>query len=112
MQEQTQDLFFHKYAEDKEGNALNSVICKTTCIAREKLSFNGMAGHTRTPGNAQFCLLIITDATGKAVDPRQYKFEKDQPIPGIVDSGKPVLDMKTGEPSGLTWAMPKSAMSE
>ena len=99
-------LYFHKYSENREGTALNSVICKTACIQREQVSFNGMAGHTRTTGDAKFCLLIITDENGVTVNPRQYKFEKDQPIPGIIDSGKPVLDMTTGEPAGLTWAMP------
>ena len=101
-------LYFHKYAEDKEGNPLNSVICKTECISREKLSFNGLAGHTRTPGDAQFCLLIITDEDGKTVNPRQYKFEKDQILPGIVDSGVPVINRDTQEESGLTWARPAS----
>jgi len=106
MSETTKVLFFHKYAVDKDGNNLKSIICKTECLSREKLSFNGMTGHTRTPGTAQFCLLIITDENGNTVEPRQYKFEKDQLIPGIIDSGKPVIDQSSGEETGLTWAMP------
>ena len=101
-----QDLFFHKYAEDKEGNPLNSVICKTECISREKLSFNGKTAHCRTQGTAQFCLLIITDDDGATVNPRQYGFKPDQVLSGIRDSGSPVLDQDTGEPTGLNWAEP------
>lgn len=101
-----QDLFFHKYAEDKDHNDLNSVICKTECISREKLSFNDKPGHCRTQGTAQFCLLIITDEDGKTVNPRQYGFKPNQVLSGIRDSGSPVLDQDTGEPTGLNWAEP------
>tara|TARA_R100000329_G_scaffold75490_1_gene65170 strand:- start:274 stop:603 length:330 start_codon:yes stop_codon:yes gene_type:complete len=101
-----QDLFFHKYAEDSEGNPLNSVICKTECIERKKLSFNGKTASVRTQGTAQFCLLIITDENGETVDPRQYGFKPNQVLEGICDSGAPVLDQKTGEPTGLNWAEP------
>ena len=100
------DLFFHKYATDKDGNALNSVICKTECISRQTMSFNGKPGFTRTAGNAGFCLLIITDQDGKAIDPRKYEFKKDQVLKGICNSGKPVINQETGEDTGLTWAEP------
>ncbi len=100
------DLYFHKYAADSEGNPLNSVICKTECIERKALSFNGKTGHTRTQGSATFCLLIITDENGETVDPRQYGFKPNQVLEGICDSGAPVLDQKTGEPTGLNWAEP------
>ena len=100
------DLFFHKYAEDREGNPLNSVICKTECIKRNEVSFNGKQGFSRTQGTSQFCLLIITDENGTTVDPRQYEFIQDQVLEGICDSGAPVLDQETGEPTGLTWAEP------
>ena len=99
-------LFFHKYAADKEGNPLNSVICKTECIKRKELTFNGQAGMMRTQGSTSYCLLIITDELGATVDPRQFEFESDQELVGVVDSGAPVLNRDTGEPSGLTWAEP------
>ena len=70
------------------------------------MSFNGMTGHSRTQGSAQFCLLIITDEDGTTVDPRVYKFKPDQVLNGICDSGSPVLDQDSGEPTGLNWAEP------
>tara|TARA_R100000656_G_scaffold3431_1_gene5143 strand:+ start:143 stop:475 length:333 start_codon:yes stop_codon:yes gene_type:complete len=100
------DLFFHKYATDKDQNDLNSVICKTECIKRHKTSFNGKEGFSRTQGTAQFCLLIITDEDGNTVNPRQFEFEPDQVLEGICNSGAPVLDQDSGEPTGLTWAEP------
>ncbi len=100
------DLFFHKYAVDSEGNNLNSVICKTECIERKELTLNGKTAHTRTQGNAQFCLLIITDANGNTIDPRMYEFKPNQVLEDICDSGQPVIDQKTGEPTGLNWAEP------
>ena len=106
-------LYFHKYAEDKEGNPLNSVICKTELIERKELSFNGKTGHSRTQGTAQFCLLIITDENGETVNPRMYGFKPNQLMPGVIDSGAPVLDQKTGQPIGLNWAEPnQEAQSE
>ena len=102
----SKNLFFHKYAEDKEGNPLNSVICKTECIERKELSFNGKTGHTRTQGSAIFCLLIITDENGDTINPRQYGFKPNQEMPGIRDSGAPVLNQDTDEPTGLNWAEP------
>ena len=100
------DLYFHKYAADKEGKPLNSVICKTALIERQSISFNGKTGHTRTSGDAQFCLLIITDANGKSIDPRQFEFKPNQVLKGICDSGKPVIDQVTKEPTGINWAEP------
>ena len=101
-----QDLFFHKFAEDRDGTPLNSVICKTECIERHSMSFNGKAATVRTQGTAQFCLLIITDEDGNTVDPRPYGFKPNQVLVGIRDSGQPVLDQDTGEPTGLNWAEP------
>jgi hypothetical protein len=100
------DLFFHKYAADRDGNPLNSVICKTECIERHTMSFNGKTAAVRTQGTAQFCLLIITDEDGQTVDPRQFSFKPNQVLEGICDSGSPVLDQDSGEPTGLNWAEP------
>ena len=96
-------LFFHKYSYDKNGDPLMSFICKTACIKREQVTFNGITGHMRTTDSvdAHFVLCVITGDNGKAIDPRTFKFEKDQPVPGIIDTGRPVT--RNGEESGLTW---------
>ena len=95
------NLFFHKYAVDAQGNPLNSVICKTSA-SRTKKMINGQEAWVRN--QAQFCLLIITDEDGNTVDPRDYEFQADQELEGVVDSGSPVLDRDTKEPTGLNWA--------
>ena len=95
------NLFFHKYSEDANGNQLNSCIVKTTA-SRTKKMLNGKEAYVRN--QSQFCLLIITDEDGNTVDPREYDFQKDQELVGVVDSGSPVLDRDTKEPTGLNWA--------
>ena len=100
------DLYFHRYAKNKKGEPLNSVICKTECITRKPMAFNGKPGFSRTQGSAEFCLLIITDEDGNTVDPRQYEFEQNQILEGICNSGAPVIDQETGQETGLFWAEP------
>ena len=104
IMKEKQTLFFHKYSFDKEGKPLMSFICKTACIERNKIEFNGITGLMRSTESvdAHFVLCIITDSTGKAVDPRNFEFDKDQPVPGIMDSGKPVT-AKDGTVTSLTW---------
>jgi hypothetical protein len=110
-----QTLFFHKFSEDKDGKPLMSSILKTAVIKRSQVKFNGIVGHMRSTESVDthYVLLIVTDANGKAIDPRTLKFEKDQPVPGVIDSGKPVLD-REGQPTGLTWATmaPQAASSQ
>jgi len=95
------NLFFHKYANDASGNPLNSTIAKTSA-SRTKKTINGQEVWVRN--QAQFCLLIITDEDGNTVDPRTLDFQPDQELEGVVDSGSPVLDRDTKEPTGLNWA--------
>tara|TARA_R100001530_G_scaffold35366_1_gene27556 strand:+ start:157 stop:486 length:330 start_codon:yes stop_codon:yes gene_type:complete len=93
-------LFFHKYSFDKEGNPLKSFICKTACIEREGITLNGITGKMRSAESADshFVLCVITGDDDKAIDPRKFNLKKDQPVPGIMDTGK-----KVSEDSTLTW---------
>ena len=105
-------LFFHKYSYDKDGNPLMSFICKTACIKRNTVKFNGITGKMRSPESvdAHFVLCVITGDDGKAIDPRKFKFTKDQPVPGIIDTGRPVT--RNGEASGLPWGGSNGSTSE
>jgi hypothetical protein len=90
------NVFFHKINN-------NTIVVKSQPLTSRKAKVNGIEVQAREQAQVTFGILVLQDAEGNTLNPATLGLKPNQELPGFRLSESPVLDMETGEATGLFW---------